>query len=75
MLVMGPALKEKAIGAIATGVVAVSFVLAVVAFFVLLHHSDREITIHLFNWISVGSPARTGRPAWSTRSRSRCACS
>ncbi len=55
VLVMGPALKEKAIGAIATGVVAISFVCAVGAFFVLLHHSDREMTIHLFNWINVGT--------------------
>jgi NADH-quinone oxidoreductase subunit L len=55
VLVMGPTLKETAIGAIATGVIAVSFVCAVAAFFVLLHHSDREMTIHLFNWINVGS--------------------
>src|SRR6202167_4140424 len=55
VLVMGPALKEKAIGAIATGVVALSFVFAVIAFFLLLRHSDREMTIHLFNWIIVGS--------------------
>jgi len=55
VLVMGPALKEKAIGAIGTGVVAVSFVLAVVTFFTLLHRSSREVTIHLFNWINVGT--------------------
>src|ERR1700722_888527 len=55
VLVMGPALKEKAIGTIGTGVVAVSFVLAVVTFFTLLHRSSREVTIHLFNWINVGT--------------------
>ncbi len=55
VLVMGPALKEKAIGAIATGVVALSFVFAVVAFVLLLHRSNREVTVHLFNWINVGS--------------------
>src|SRR3984957_16304100 len=55
VLVMGPALKEKAIGTIGTGVVAVSFVLAVVTFFALLHRTSREVTIHLFNWINVGA--------------------
>jgi NADH-quinone oxidoreductase subunit L len=55
VLVMGPALKEKVIGTIGTGVVAVSFVLAVIAFFTLLHRSSREVTIHLFNWINVGT--------------------
>jgi NADH-quinone oxidoreductase subunit L len=55
VLVMGPALKEKVIGTIGTGVVAVSFVLAVITFFSLLHRSSREVTIHLFNWINVGT--------------------
>jgi NADH-quinone oxidoreductase subunit L len=55
VLVMGPALKEKVIGAIGTGVVAVSFILAVITFFMLLHRSSREVTIHLFNWINVGT--------------------
>jgi NADH-quinone oxidoreductase subunit L len=55
VLMMGPALKEKVIGAVATGVVAVSFILAVITFFMVLHRSNREVTIHLFNWISVGS--------------------
>src|SRR6204780_1880994 len=55
VLVMGPALKEKAIGSIGTGVVAVSFVLAVITFFSLLGRSSREVTIHLFNWINVGT--------------------
>src|ERR1700689_3078749 len=55
VLVMGPALKEKAIGSIGTGVVAVSFVLAVITFFSLLGRSSREVTIHLFNWVNGGS--------------------
>ena len=55
VLMMGPVLKEKVIGAIATGVVAVSFIFAVITFFMVLHRSNREVTIHLFNWISVGS--------------------
>jgi NADH-quinone oxidoreductase subunit L len=55
VLMIGPTLKEKVLGAIATGVVAVSFILAVITFFMVLHRSNREVTIHLFNWISVGS--------------------
>jgi NADH-quinone oxidoreductase subunit L len=55
VLVMGPALKERVIGTIGTGVVAVSFILAVITFFSLLHRSSREVTIHLFNWINVGT--------------------
>ena len=55
VLANGKGLSERAIGVVATGVVALSFVLTVVAFFLLLGHSDREMTVHLFNWISVGS--------------------
>jgi len=55
VLMMGTSLKERVIGVAATGVVALSFVLSVVAFFLLLRHSDREMTVHLFNWISVGT--------------------
>ena len=55
VLANGRALKERAIGAVATGVVAISFILTVVAFIMLLHRSNREVTVHLFNWISVGS--------------------
>jgi NADH-quinone oxidoreductase subunit L len=51
----GTQLKERAVGFIATGVVALSFLLSVVAFVLLLHRSDREVTVHLFNWISVGT--------------------
>ena len=55
VLANGTGLKERAIGVIGTAVVALSFVLAVVAFFLLLGHSDREMTVHLFNWINVGT--------------------
>jgi NADH-quinone oxidoreductase subunit L len=55
VLVMGPNLKERAIGIAATSVVAVSFVLSVVTFVLVLHQSQRENTIHLFNWIEVGT--------------------
>jgi NADH-quinone oxidoreductase subunit L len=55
VLANGANLKERAVGAVATGVVALSFVLSVVAFILLLHQSNREITVRLFNWIPVGS--------------------
>jgi NADH-quinone oxidoreductase subunit L len=55
VLLLGSTLKERAIGAIATAVVAISFILTVVTFVMLLHRSNREVTVHLFNWISVGS--------------------
>jgi NADH-quinone oxidoreductase subunit L len=55
VLLNGVYLKEKQVGYLATGVVAVSFVLTVVAFILLLHHSDREVTVNLFAWITVGT--------------------
>ncbi|MGA7835837.1 MAG: NADH-quinone oxidoreductase subunit L [Acidimicrobiales bacterium] len=55
VLLLGTSIKERAIGAIATGVVAVSFILSVVAFFMLLGRSNREVSVHLFDWISVGT--------------------
>ncbi|MFY9782403.1 MAG: proton-conducting transporter membrane subunit, partial [Acidimicrobiales bacterium] len=55
VLSMGIALKERAIGVIATSVVALSFVFSVIAFFLLLRHSDREFTVQLFSWIDVGT--------------------
>jgi len=51
----GAGLKERFVGVIATGAVAVSFVLSVVALVLLLHHSNREITVRLFDWIPVGT--------------------
>ena len=55
ILVLGRTLSEKQVGVIGTGVVAASFVLAVVSFFLLLNHSSREVTVNLFAWISVGT--------------------
>jgi len=55
LLLLGRDLSEKQVGAIGTGVVASSFVLAVVTFVLLTHHSSREVTVNLFAWISVGT--------------------
>jgi NADH-quinone oxidoreductase subunit L len=55
VLLLGRTLSEKHVGIIATGVVAVSFVLSVITFVLLLHHSSREVTVNLFSWISVGT--------------------
>jgi NADH-quinone oxidoreductase subunit L len=55
VLLLGHYLSEKQVGVIGTGVVAASFVLAVVSFVLLLHHSAREVTVNLFSWISVGT--------------------
>ncbi len=55
VLAGGKALGERAIGAVATGVVVVSFALSVATFFLLLGRSNREVSVHLFDWISVGS--------------------
>jgi NADH-quinone oxidoreductase subunit L len=55
ILLLGKYLSEKQVGVIGTGVVAGSFVLAVAEFFLLLSHSSREVTVNLFNWISVGT--------------------
>src|ERR1017187_8638248 len=55
VMLLGPHLKEKQVGYLATGVVGVSFVLSVVEFFLLLNHSTREVTVNLFSWISVGT--------------------
>jgi NADH-quinone oxidoreductase subunit L len=55
VLLNGPHMKEKLVGYLGTGVVAVSFVLSVVAFFLLLHDSSRQVTVNLFSWISVGT--------------------
>jgi NADH-quinone oxidoreductase subunit L len=55
VMLLGHYLSEKQVGIIGTGVVAASFVLAVVSFALLLHHSSREVTVNLFSWISVGT--------------------
>jgi NADH-quinone oxidoreductase subunit L len=55
VLLLGRTQSEKNVGLIATGVVAVSFVLSVITFVLLLHHSSREVTVNLFTWITVGT--------------------
>ena len=55
VLLLGRTQSDKNVGLIATGVVAVSFVLSVIAFVLLLHHSSREVTVNLFTWIPVGT--------------------
>jgi NADH-quinone oxidoreductase subunit L len=55
VLILGRYLSEKQVGVIGTGVVAASFVLSVICFVLLLHHSSREVTVNLFSWISVGT--------------------
>src|ERR1035441_6785130 len=55
VLANGTGLKERYVGIVATGVVALSFVMSVVVFVLLLHRPNREVTVHLFNWITVGT--------------------
>ena len=55
VLLNGSRMKESTIGAVATGVVGASFVLSVACFILLLHQSSREVTVHLFSWITVGT--------------------
>ena len=55
VLANGAGLKERYVGIVATGVVALSFVMSVVVFVLLLHRPGREVTVHLFNWIPVGT--------------------
>ncbi len=55
VLVNGPRMSERAVGAVATGAVALSFALSVAAFVTLLSSSSREVTVNLFTWISVGT--------------------
>ncbi len=54
-LILGKTAKEPTTGWIATVAVAASFVAAVVTFVTLLHQSSREVTVNLFDWLSVGS--------------------
>ncbi|MDE3064821.1 MAG: NADH-quinone oxidoreductase subunit L [Acidobacteriota bacterium] len=55
VLVNGKWLSERAVGLIGTGAVALSFVASVIAFVLLLHDAKREVTVHLFTWITVGT--------------------
>jgi NADH-quinone oxidoreductase subunit L len=54
VLLLGSYLDERGIGAVATGVVALSFAGSVVMFVQLLGDSNRQVSVHLFTWISVG---------------------
>jgi len=55
ILLNGQRMSERAVGWTGTGAVALSFAFTVAAFFVLLHNSSREVTVHLFSWITVGT--------------------
>ena len=55
VMLLGQYLKEKQVGYLATIVVGVSFALTVIAFFLLLGHSSRQVTVNLFSWINVGT--------------------
>ena len=55
VLLNGKNMNESQIGLVATGVVGLSFVASVIDFVLLLHRSDREVTVQLFNWIDVGT--------------------
>jgi len=55
VLLNGRHMSERQVGVVGTGVVAVSFVLSVVCFVMLLGHSSREVTVNLFSWITVGT--------------------
>ncbi|HUX05297.1 MAG TPA: NADH-quinone oxidoreductase subunit L [Acidimicrobiales bacterium] len=54
VLLNGRRMSERAVGWTATSAVALSFAFTVAAFVVLLHDSSREVTVHLFSWITVG---------------------
>ena len=57
LLVMlnGRHMTEKQVGLVGTGAVTLSFVLSVIGFVLLLSHSSREVTVQLFDWLSVGT--------------------
>ena len=55
VMLLGQYLKEKQVGYLATIVVGVSFALTVIAFFLLLGRSSRQVTVNLFSWINVGT--------------------
>ncbi len=55
ILVNGSRMSERAVGVVATSAVGLSFVFAVTSFVLLLHDSSREVTVHLFTWIDVGT--------------------
>jgi NADH-quinone oxidoreductase subunit L len=55
VLLNGNNMSEKQIGVVGTGAVAASFVVSLISFFMLLNQSSREVTVKLFDWLSVGT--------------------
>jgi NADH-quinone oxidoreductase subunit L len=55
VLLNGRNMSERQLGVVATGAVVASFLVSVISFVLLLHHSTREVTVQLFDWLSVGS--------------------
>ena len=55
VMMNGRHMSEKQVGIVGTGVVSASFVVSVISFFLLLHQSSREVTVKLFDWLSVGT--------------------
>ncbi len=54
VLIFGRGLSERAIGAVGTGAVALSFAFAVATYVDLLSRSAREVTVTMFTWFDVG---------------------
>jgi NADH-quinone oxidoreductase subunit L len=54
-LVTGRSLHERTLGGISTFAVGASFAAAVALYAQLLHQGSREMVVHLFTWISVGT--------------------
>lgn len=54
LLVLGRQASEPSAGWLATSAVGASFVATVTTFVLLLHEGQREITVNLFSWLSVG---------------------
>jgi NADH-quinone oxidoreductase subunit L len=55
IMLLSSSVREPRSGWIAAAAVGGSFVATVITFFMLLTHADREVTINLFSWLSVGS--------------------
>ena len=55
VLVNGRNMSERQVGVAGTVAVAGSFVVSVITFVLLLNQSSREVTVKLFDWLSVGT--------------------
>ena len=55
ILLNGRNMSERAIGVVGTTAIAASFVASLIVFIQLIGRSDRQVTVHLFDWISVGT--------------------